>query len=447
VLLLTGGASAAGLRAAQSHTGALVSESAAVDAACRAAGIVRVASPRELVERVQMLLARSRPRGRRLAVVSDGGGSAVIAADLAAGLGLELPQLSDELRRRLAAAMPATASTANPVDFAGAGEQDLRSYERIPRLLLESDEVDSVLLSGYIGGYGVTSDTLREPETDAARGLARAAAETGRTVVVQTMYWQEPPARALRDGGVPVYRDVEASLSSLACAVRAGERPPAGVPGLPGAAPPLEQAGYLEARGLLAAGGVPLAEAVRVETEEQALGAAAELGYPVVLKALGLVHKSDAGGVEVGLEDGAALSAAFAAMDARLAAAAYAVERMVDAPAAVELIAGCRVDPRFGPILLVGLGGILAEVLRDTAVALAPATAGEVEGLLRGLRGAALLTGVRGRPPLALGAAAEAAAALSRVAAAHPELSELEVNPLLVTPDAALALDARAVYL
>jgi acetate---CoA ligase (ADP-forming) len=446
VLLLTGGTSAAGLRAAHSHTGALVSASVAVDAACRAAGIVRVTSPRELVERAQILLSGPRPRGRRLAIVSDGGGSAVVAADLAAGFGLELPQLSDGLRGRLAALMPPTATTANPVDFAGAGEQDLRSYERIPRLLLESGEIDAVLLSGYIGGYSVTSEELRAPETDAARGLARAAAESGRPVVVQTMYWQESPAAALRAGGVAVYRDIEASLASLACAVRASGRPPAGVPELPPPAPPLVEAGYFEARDLLAAGGVPFAEAARADTPEQALAAAAGLGYPVVLKALGLVHKSDAGGVAVGLEDETALGEALAAMAARLSPPGYSVERMVAAPAAVELIAGCRTDPRFGPVLLVGLGGILAEVLRDTVVALAPAGAAEIEELLLGLRGAALLTGARGRPALAVGAAAAAAAALSRVAAAHPELSELEVNPLLVTPDGAIALDARAVY-
>jgi len=112
----------------------------------------------------------------------------------------------------------------------------------------------------------------------------------------------------------------------------------------------------------------------------------------------------------------------------------------------IELIAGCRRDPRFGPVLLVGLGGILAEVLRDTAVALAPAEPALIEELLLGLRGAALLTGARGRPPLDVRAAAEACAAISRVAAEHPELDELEVNPLLVTPTGAIGLDARVVH-
>ncbi|HYA09817.1 MAG TPA: CoA-binding protein, partial [Gaiellaceae bacterium] len=153
VVLLAGGLSETGVRAARSHTGALVSASSAVDAACRAAGIVRVSTPRELVEVAQLLLAPNQPEGRRAAIVTDGGGSAVVAADLASAAGLELPTLSDELSAELAAVLPETATTTNPVDFAGAGEQDLRSYERVPRLLLESGEVDAVLLTGYLGGY------------------------------------------------------------------------------------------------------------------------------------------------------------------------------------------------------------------------------------------------------------------------------------------------------
>jgi acetate---CoA ligase (ADP-forming) len=441
VVLLAGGVSTAGVRAARSHTGALVSESVAVDAACRAAGIVRVSTPRELVDLAQLLLAPDPPRGRRVVIVSDGGGSAVIAADLAAAAGLELPRLSASLSARLAELMPSTATTSNPVDFAGAGEQDLRSYARVPRLLLESGEVDALLLTGYLGGYSATADELRMPETEAAQGLARAAAEAGRPAVVQTMYSQEAPAGALREAGVPVYREIGAAVDSLA---RAAARPaPSGVPELPPPAEPAPGAGYFEARELLAGVGVAFPEARRVSSEAEALAAAAELGYPVVLKALGLVHKSDSGGVALGLGDERALAAAVAQMNAP---SGYAVERQVVAEAAVELIAGCRRDPRFGPVLLVGLGGVLAEVLRDTAAALAPASADEVEELLLGLRGAALLTGARGRPALALRAAAEACAALSRAAAEHPGLDELELNPLLVTPTEAIGLDARAVH-
>ena len=441
VVLLAGGTSEVGVRAARSHTGALVSESAAIDAACIAAGVVRVSTPRELVDVAQLLLAPDLPRGRRVAIVTDGGGSAVVAADLASVAGLELPPLSEDLSARLAAVMPHTATTTNPVDFAGAGEQDLSSYERVPRLLLESGEVDSVLLTGYLGGYSATSGELREPETEAARGLARASTETGRTTLVQTMYWQEAPAVALRAAGVPVYRDTGSAIAALSLV--AGRPDATGVPELPAPAEPWTGSGYLAARELLAEAGLRFPRSVQAATPDEALEAAAELGYPVVLKALGLVHKSDAGGVALALEDPEALARAAAAMDAP---DGYAVEQMVTAPGSVELIAGCRRDRRLGPLLLLGLGGIFAEVLRDTAVALAPAGPEQVERLLLGLRGAALLKGGRGRPPLAIPAAAEACVALSALAARHPELDELEVNPLLVTPGEAIALDARAVH-
>ena len=445
VLVLAGGASVAGARAAGSHTGALVSGSSAVDAMCRAAGCLRVRTPRELVELASVLLGPVRPGGKRLAVVSDGGGSAVVAADLAPTFGLELPRLSAELSGRLADVLPAGAGATNPVDFAGAGEQDLRSYERVPRLLMASREVDAVLLTGYLGGYGEASAELREPETDAARSLGRTSSDLAVPVIVQTMYWQSSPARALRELGVPVFRDVEPALRSLARAAGHELAPAKGVPDLPEPARPAAGDGYFDARELLAAAGVPFAPARQVTDADGAASAAAALGYPVVLKALGLLHKSDAGGVVLGLEDEAALRAAVAELDARLAPPGYAVERMVAAPGAVELIVGTKQDPRFGPVLIVGLGGLYAEVLRDAAVALAPAEPDHVEELLRGLAGAALLTGARGRAPLAVRAAAEAAAALSRVAAEHPELAEVEVNPLLVTRSAAIGLDARIV--
>ena len=164
-----------------------------------------------------------------------------------------------------------------------------------------------------------------------------------------------------------------------------------------------------------------------------------------MLKALGLVHKSDAGGVALGLVDADDLRDTFAKMTTSLSAQGYVVERMVSAPVSAEVIVGCRRDLRFGPLVVVGLGGLYAEVLRDVAVALAPAEPEELEELVLSLRGAALLTGARGRPPLDIAGLARAAAALSRLAAAHPEIAEIEVNPLLVTPDGVIGLDARVV--
>jgi acyl-CoA synthetase (NDP forming) len=172
--------------------------------------------------------------------------------------------------------------------------------------------------------------------------------------------------------------------------------------------------------------------------------AASELGYPVVVKALGPLHKSDAGGVALGIEDEQELDAVLARM-ATLSAEGYSVERMARVEGGAELIVGCRRDLRFGPIVLAGLGGIYTELLDDTAVALAPVDTAQAEELIRSLRGAPMLTGARGRLPLDVAAAAEVLAALSRLAAERPDLAEVEINPLLVTPTGALALDARAV--
>jgi hypothetical protein len=240
-----------------------------------------------------------------------------------------------------------------------------------------------------------------------------------------------------------VYREIEAALGTLARMASAetpGEIPAEGPP-----AAPVQETGYLEARALLAESGVPFGEARLAGSPSEAVAAANATGYPVVIKALGILHKSDAGGVVLGLADEPAVLAAAEEMQSRLEPDGFAVELMVDLEVGVELIVGCRRDPRFGPLLLVGLGGIYAELLRDVAVTLAPAVPDEVERLLRSLKGAGVLTGARGQEPLDVLAAAEAAAALSRFAAAHPEIAEVEVNPLLVMPQGATGLDARIV--
>jgi acetate---CoA ligase (ADP-forming) len=444
VILLTVGAGEVSAQAARSHTGALVSSATAVEAACRAAGMQLVRSPRELVDLAQAELARVKPRGRRVVIVGDGGGHGIVASDVASAEGLELPLLSEELQGRIALHLPDAAPTRNPVDFAGAGEQFLTIFEDVTRIILESGEVDAALVTGYFGGYSEFSAEFQAQETEVALGMARASADTGRALVVQSMYPRSPSLVALREAGVPVYREIEAAAWALARLADQAERPPRGVPELP---PPAAERsgldGYWEARQLLASAGIPFPTAQRAADADGARAAAAELGYPVVVKALGLLHKSDAGGVALGIEDEQALEVAFANM-ATLSAEGYSVERMAPVAEGAELIGGCIRDPRFGPIVLVGLGGIYAELLDDTVVALAPVDSVQAEELIRSLKGAAILQGTRGQPPLDVQAAAAVIAALSELAASRPDLAEIEVNPLLVLPSEALALDARA---
>ena len=443
VVLLTVGASEASARAALSHTGALVSDVAVVAAAARHAGAHVVRTPHQMIDLVQALVRTHPLPGPRIAVIGDGGGHGAIACDVAAAAGLELPRLSDALSADLARQLPHTAATRNPVDLAGGGEQDFHSYARVSRTLLESGEVDGVLLTGYFGGYSQYSETFAELEVDVARTITVAVAETGRPMVAHSMYADSPTAAALREGGVPVYTAIEAAAGALA---GLGPRPPAkGAPPLPPAETGPIEPGYFGSRALLEAAGVPFAPSVQVRTPEEALAAAGELGYPVVVKAVDALHKSDAGGVVVGIADPAALVAAVRDLTDRLAPAALSVERMAPLHEGVELIVGARFDPRFGPVAMVGLGGIHTEVFGDVVVDLAPVDAAAAERLLRSLRGAALLTGTRGRPALDIAAAAAVAATLSHVAAARPDVAEIEINPLLVTPTGAIALDARVI--
>jgi acetate---CoA ligase (ADP-forming) len=443
VVLLAAGASEASARAARSHTGALVSDLAAVDAACRTAGVVRVTTPKQLVDAAKALLRGRGLRGRRIAVFGDGGGHGVVAADVASAHGLELPVLSDGLAAALAAILPGAATTRNPVDLAGAGESDLTCFERVGRLLLDSGEVDALLLTGYFGGYGGWSAESGGREVDVARALAGAAATRGRALVVHTLFPDSAAAGALRAGGALVYPEIERAARALAVLAARPEKLDA-LPELPDPEPTPADDGYFTARALVAEAGIPLPDARPVRTIEDVRAAAAALGYPLVLKSLAREHKSDSGGVVLNIGDLAELERAYGSLADRFGPEC-SLERMEATEGGFELVVGVRRDARFGPVLVVGAGGVATEHLQDAVVALAPVTRDAAEGLVRSLRCGPVLEGARGRQPLDVRAAAQAAVALSRRAAASPGIQVLETNPLLVKPRGAIALDARVV--
>jgi acyl-CoA synthetase (NDP forming) len=445
VVLLAPGRSAAGVRAARSHTGSLAPAPVVLDAVCRATGALRADTPRELFELTLALSCAPPARGRRIAVVTEGGGHGGVAADALAAAGLEVPRFGDASLARVREALPAS-SGANPIDFAvGTTEPD--AYARVLPVVASSDETDAVLAVGQLGYWAERFPQFTElvrAEVDGAAAMARAARRSGRPLVVSTVYPGSAPAAVLRAAGVPVYREIASAAAALAAlAARAGA-PASGVPQLPSPGALVQGPDYLEARELLADAGLPYPAARRAGTCEEAVTAACDIGFPVVLKALGLLHKSDAGGVALGLGDEAGVAEAWREMCERLRPPGVVVECEVER-AGVELLIGCRQDPSFGTVALVGLGGVYAEVLRDVCAALAPVTAEQARTMLDGLRGAPLLHGARGRPALDADAAARALADLSRFAAAHPEVAEVEVNPLLVSARGVVALDARIV--
>ncbi|MGW5462692.1 acetate--CoA ligase family protein [Streptomyces sp. NPDC003996] len=501
VLLLTVGRSPAAAGAAASHTGALVSSYDTVAAVCRDSGALLLDSAGELVDTAVCLLAapgwltgrgergRGHAGGRtagderllanscgqeeqqteasaagprnegervlantrwqasaRVAVVGDSGGQGALAADAFTVRGAQVPELSAATVRRLAEVLPPGAGCRNPVDLAGAGEADLRSYARVAGTLLDSGETDAVVLTGYFGDYASADPQRTAQECEVAGALADAAARSGRPLLVHTMARDTPALAVLRKRGTPVYERIEQAAVALTGAVRLAAATPTDPPPLPRPTPPAPDGGYETVRALLTAHGLPFPQAEFVtDSEEEAVTAARRVGFPVVLKAIGLAHKTEAGGVALALADADAVRAALARMRASTGAARYAVEAMAAPAHARELIVGVRHDPAFGPVALAGIGGVTAELHADTALALAPLTPARACALLLGLRHAPLLTGWRGAPPVDLEAAAAALCVIAQVAAAHPEFTELEVNPLLVHPGGALALDAHAV--
>jgi acyl-CoA synthetase (NDP forming) len=447
VVLLTIGATKASARVAQSHTGALVSDSIAVDAACRASGMYRVETPQQMIDLLQVLLAPHQPAGRRVAIAGDGGGHVALAADRLIAHGLLVERFTDRLSASLAAILPPTATTDNPVDIAGAGEEDIFNFERVIRPMAQSGEADAIVLTGYFGGYSEQSEDYRRLELEVASTMTRTALDVGRFLMVHSMYPKSPTSLQLRHDGVPVYADIDAAALALGRRADRIANPPLGVPPLAAAtrASAPVATDYFGVRQLLAPTGIPFADARPAESADAAIAAAAAIGYPVVVKAIRSGHKSDAGGVRLAIADERQLKDAFREMQHRLRPTTFSVEKEAPLTLGLELLIGVKRDRSFGPVALVGLGGISAELVNDLAVALAPVTVEQCVALIRSLRGAPLLLGYRGRPRLDIEAAAGALSTLSQLAADRPEIGEVEINPLLVLERGVLGLDARLV--
>jgi acyl-CoA synthetase (NDP forming) len=443
VVVLTVGASEASRAAARSHTGALTAATDVVAAACRAAGALLVETPVQAVDLAHLLLGSPLPAGRRVAIVSDSGGQGAIGADTLVREGLRVPTLAPGTREKLAAMLPAAAGVANPVDLAGAGEQDLDTYARVVDTLLASGDVDTVVLSGYLGCYGADTPALVERELEVVKSLADAVREHDRPVLVHSMSHDSDAVQSMRAHAVPTLHTIDAVARSLGSAADFIEQDTGLLPAVPDATAEAGAAlGYLSGRELVAGYGVRYPRALAVRSVDEVRRAAARLTAPYVLKAGWLEHKTEVGGVQVRLADADAAAAAFEEMADRLGAGDYVLEEMDGRPDTVELIVGARRDPSFGPLVLVGLGGVAAEVYRDVQLALAPVTPAQAGRMLESLRAHPLLTGWRGRPAVDVAGAAEVVAAVSRLLAEQPHVVECEINPLRVGPDGAVAVDA-----
>jgi len=440
ILAMKSGHSAAGQRAASSHTAALAGSDAAVDALFRQAGVLRAETLEELLDVAALLSRQPLPRGRRVAVLTNAGGLGILCADACEAAGLTLPLLSERTVTALRAFLPEAASDANPVDLLGSATA--ADYERAVPLLLADPRVDALIalfVPPVSAGAGEVADALE-----------RAAAGAEKPVLASLLAAETvEPRAAFVDFPYP-----ESAARALGRAAERADwlrRPAGAVPELDG----IDRAGAgavvvhalnrgddvwlepAEATQLLEAYGIPLVAQRDAASPEAAAAAARALGFPVVVKsAVAGAHKSEGGGVVLDLRDESGVLEA-----ARRIGGPVIVQPMLHG--GVELLAGLVQDPMFGPLVAFGPGGVLAELVGEASFRSAPLTDVDAEELVSAGKAGRLVAGFRGAPAADAAALAELLQRLSRLAEELPEVVELDLNPVLALTDGCVAVDAR----
>jgi len=469
VLAVKVGRFAEGARAAHSHTGALAGSDAVYDAAFRRAGMLRVDTMAELFDAVETLALTRPQQGDRLAILTNGGGPGVLATDALIAAGGTLATLSPETAAKLDAVLPATWSRGNPVDIIG--DAPAKRYADTLQILLGDGALDAVLVLNVPTALTRPSEAARAViDTLAAMP---AGSLVGRNLLTSWLgeHAAAPARRRFAEARIATYETPDAAVRGFMHRVRYRrnqellmETPAARaddfVPDVEAArraiAPALGPApAWLEAEAtasVLGAYDIPQPQSRIAESAEAAAAAAAAIGFPVALKIRSpdITHKSDLGGVALNLGTVERVRAEAAAMLARIAAArpearleGFLVQQMVRRPGALELIVGLIDDAVFGPVVLVGQGGIAVEQLNDTSLELPPLNAALAAAQLARTRVWRLLQGYRGQPAADLAAIARVLVRVAQLAADHPEIRELDINPLLADANGAVALDTR----
>jgi len=455
ILAVKSGRTAAGARAAFSHTGALAATGAAYDTLLDQAGVIRVDSMSEMFTLASAFAHERLPQGGRVGILTNAGGPAIMATDACVTLGLEVVDLSPGTQAELRRVLVPEASVRNPVDMVAAA--DARSYAAALDILLRADAGLDGLIVLFVSPIMINA-------VEVARSIIAAA--RGARLPILTCFMGKEQGRQgveeLRAAGIPVYmfpEEAARAMAGLDRYRRIRSRPegshrsfdvdrPRAEAALRSAASAGRQVLLPEETDmLLRAHGLPLAPSQIAADEKEAVAAAARVGYPVVLKGIAeeLVHKTEAGAVRLDLRSAAEVEQACRAMreSLRLPALRFQVQKMVRGGR--ETILGIARDPKLGAILMFGLGGVFVEVMKDVVFRILPITDVEAQEMVRGVRGHALLAGARGGPSADEGFLVEALLRLGQMGMLHPEIEQVEVNPLLAGPDrsSSFVVDAR----
>ncbi|PIE22270.1 MAG: acyl-CoA synthetase [Planctomycetota bacterium] len=456
IIAVKSGRSTAGARAAGSHTGSVAGEDRAIDTFLSQCGVLRANSMREMFDYAEALLDQPLPQGRRIAVVTNAGGPGILATDAFSGAGFELTELSEATRKRLDAVMPPEATSTNPVDLIASADGD--RYRKVLRIVMRDKSVDSLLVL-FVSPTMIDASKVAEAIVDETKG-------SGKPVLACVMgkRGEEEAVSHLKANGVPVFRFPEEAAITLAAMSSYTEltRMPVGefkVWDVDRKEVDRVFAEHAKVGGewlttslvqrLLRAYGFPTIPSHEVGTVAEAAEKAFELGYPVVLKAMSskLVHKSDMGGVVVGLDSGDAVLKAAGEMRKKLGRRCkdlrFEVQGMAQGHR--ELLLGFKRTEGLGPLIAVGFGGTHVEVLRDVVVRVGPLHDLQPGRMLDALRAAPLLGAYRGEPAIDRKLVEECVLRLDQLARELPQIEEMDVNPFIVDREggSSYVVDAR----
>ncbi len=459
IIIIKSGTTGAGAKAASSHTGALAGSDHAYRAAFKQSGIIRAESMQSLFAYAMAFASQPLPKGPSLAIITNSGGPGILAADACDRSSLHLTPIRKETADRLREFLPPTASVYNPIDIIG--DATLERYEKTVEVVLKDDLLHAVLI--------LFAPTAAVDAEAVARGIVKLSRDADKPII--TAFMGEKRVRGARkifqDHNIPTYDYPDDAISALDAMLsyrRWREKPARQYRQFEADTEKVRQvfASVInqhrhdliesEAREILKAYGFRLPESRIAKTTKGAVRAASEIGYPVVMKIASpdVLHKSDMGGVRVGLEDEAMLEEAFFDItsniqlrqpEARIIG--VMVQEMI--PKGKEVILGITRDMQFGPMIMFGLGGIYVEVLKDVAFRIAPLSIESADAMIREIQSFPLLRGVRGEAPVDIEGIRDALLRVSQMAVDFPEIIEADINPLLVCPEGqgAVAVDAR----
>jgi len=474
IVMYKAGRTSEGVAAAKSHSGSLAGDYAVTRGVLRQVGVVTFERGDCLYPVSEALSLLPPMRSRRVALLSEGGGVITIAAEALAERGMVLATLSEETQRRIHAIVPNASQISNPVDAGGGTDPRAEYYGQCGRAILEDPNVDALMLTGFFGGYALRyGEGVAEAENAVCRELAQMMRELGKPVVVQSHYAHAKPAALdlLREVGVPYYRHIEIAAQCLASAAEYSEaqrrlatvaaRTPRAARPIPEVHAIVERAraaglGALletEAREVLDAAGIAVPPLVLARSSAEAASVVTTLGPgPLALKVVSpdVLHKSDSGGVRLSVrgEDGVREAIAGIVESVARHCPGARIEGVLATPMAgkgVELIIGVSRDAQFGPVLMVGLGGVFVETLKDVVFRALPLEREDALEMIGEIRLQAMLEGNRGLPKVNREALADLLLQIANLAAAHPQIAEIDLNPVIAQAGGWTIADARMI--